>query len=474
MKKVKQYFIALLAGTLFSISNVYAAAAPSSGDYVTDITESWIDLGPAMEPLNFSSFLVCVISKTGASLIVNGTYNALINTSKCQTGSSSSKPEFAKVTVITSRADNSSPQTVKVWFDMGSAQAGQYLAEATMTEGVSSTAPYGSFTFSWENANDATANGTMSFTSGSTSSTVKMYSVDARGASWINGAVNNDKTTGQVAVGTGGATYAVSFDSSNVNVQKGSNAAECSDRTALTEYVHGYNIYDHATGAKKVLSGPFQCTYTSTDASTKQCYIGPYGAWYEGGTADAATTTVTHENGTVYTGITYDPNDDGSGGGTANDGVYITVPNYTFSPPVIFPKAAQSGGVQTAMGNNSFLEYFGEGSLYGLPWTCSDDGVTYVANTGNACDNAISWRPAAALTNGTVITDDGNTEYVVKAKWSAKVMTASPGSCGSLGLTDVSTTYPALTTADVTAVTIAWLDKPTVTGAPTVIDGVKQ
>ncbi len=472
MKNIKYHLIGILTGMLLSVTGLHAAYDDAGTDYTTDTTEAWIDMGPAMEPLNFSSFLVCVIKKSGASLVVNGTYTALVNTSKCQIGQSSSKPEIAKLTVITSRADNSSPQVVKVWFDIDSST--QYIAEATVTEGVSSSAPYGSFTFSWVSANDATEKGTMTFNAGATSSTIKMAKNDGyTGFTSMNGAVNNDKTTGEVAVAIGANSYALSFNGSHVNIKKNSDAAVCYNRTSLTEYVHGYNIYDQSSGAKKSLSGPFQCTYDSS-GTTKQCYIGPYGAWYEGGETTTIT-SVTHENGTAYSGITYDPGDDGSNGGTANDGVYITVPGYTFSPPVIFAKADQTSTVQTAMGSNSsFLEYFGEGSLYGLPWQCSTDGTTYVDNTGSNCSGASYWRPAEKLTDGTVITDNGSTTYVTKAASSMKVMATDVGNCSALSLSNISSTYPALTSADIATVSVTWSDKPTVTAAPTVVDGVLQ
>ena len=475
MTNIKNYFIGILTVMLFTMTGAQAAYDDAGTDYTADTADAWIDMGPSMEPLNFSDFLVCVIKKSGASLVVNGTYIALVNTSKCQTGQSSDKPEIAKLTVVTSRADNSSPQIVTVWFDVDSSQ--QYIAEATVTEGASSSAPFGSFTFSWVNANDATEKGTMTFTAGTTSSTIKMAKYDTYNGGFftsMNGSINNDKTTGEVAVAIDANSYALSFNSSNVNIQKNSDAAVCYNRSSLTEYVYGYNIYDQATGAKKALSGPFQCTYDSS-GTTKQCYIGPYGAWYEGGETTSIT-SVTHENGTVYSGITYDPTDDGSNGGTANDGVYITVPSYTFSPPVIFAKADQDSAVVTAMGSNSsFLEYFGEGSLYGLPWQCSlDGGATYVDGSTTGCQTSRQWRPAEKLADGTAITDNGSNVYVTKASQSMKVMATDVGNCSALDLTNTVSDYPALTSGDITDVSVTWSDKPTVTAAPSVIDGVVQ
>ncbi|MDH5447025.1 MAG: hypothetical protein OEY52_15870 [Gammaproteobacteria bacterium] len=465
MNRFKLFIISSISSAFVFSANVHAAYDDAGTNYSTDTTKSWVDMGPAMEPLNFTSFLVCIINKTGASSVVNGTYNALVNTSDCQTGTSSSKPEIAKATVTTSRASNSSPQIVKVWFDAGAGS--QYLAEATVTEGISASAPYGSFTFSWSHRDGTSEKGSMTFRPGTSSSTIKMAKQDTfNGFVSLNGEVNNDKTSGQVAVNIGANAYVMSFNSNHVNIKKNSDAAACSDRTSLTEYVYDYNIYDQSTGARKNLTGPFQCTYDSS-GTTKQCYIGPYGAWYEGGETNI--TSVTHSDGTVYSGITYDSTD------ANNDGFYITVPGYTFSPPIVFAKSDQVTTVQTAMSNNTYLEYYGENSLYGLPWLCSTDGVSYVDSSTNSCTGAKYWRPSAKLANGTVLTDTGSTSYVVKAAQSMKVMgTVASSNCSTLDVTGVGASYPALTSSDITAVSFTWDDKPTVTASPKVIDGVVQ
>ncbi len=472
MKNIQYNFIGIATGLVLSSTGVHAAYNDAGTEYTTETVESWIDMGAAMEPLNFSDFLVCLLKKTAADQIVNGTYDALTDSSKCQTGQGASKPEIAKMTVVTSRADNSSPQLIKIWFDAGSDS--QYIVNANVTESVSATAPYGSFSFSWQNANDAAEKGTMKFASGDTASTVKMARADpSEGFTWLNGTVSNNKETGQVAVGIDTDSYVLSFDKvsgGHVNTQKEGSAAECYDRDALAEYVFGYNLYDPVTGARKNLAGPFQCSYDSS-GTTKQCHIGPYGAWFEGGETTSVT-SVTHEDGTVYSGITYDESD------ANNDGVYITISGYTFDPPINFAKADQTSGVgsvQAAMGNNTNLQYYGPRDLYGLPWLCSTDGINFMQddNAGN-CSAATTWRPGAKLSDGAVLTDMSSNTYVAKATATMKVMETEPGACSALPLTSVSTAYPALTASDITAVTSTWADKPVVTGAPIVVEGVLQ
>ena len=468
MKNIKHNIIGVLTGLLLSIPVVQAAYDDAGTDYTANTASTWIDMGPAMSPLSFTDFLVCLMKKTAASTIVNGTYDALTDASKCQTGQGAEKPEIAKMTVVTERTDNSSPQTVNVWFDAGT--GAQYIVEATITEGVSSTAPFGSFVFSWQSASDAAEKGTMSFTAGSSSTAVKMFKSEGTDQ-WVNGAIANDRATGQARVGIDAASYGVNFSKESdtvgyVNIQKTGDAAACFDQEALTEYVYGYTLFDSVTGVKKELSGPFQCTYVAGDTTTKYCHIGPYGGWFEGG--DTNITEVTHEDGTVYS-IVADSTD------ANNDGVYMTVTGYTFDDPLIFESASQTTAVQTAMGASSFLQYYGPRDLYGLPWECSTDGgATYNAQSGSNCDAAQLWRPRAGLANGTVLTDDQNNTYVTKVQESMKVMASVAASnCSTLAIDD-GTTYPALTASDITDVTNTWADKPTVTAAPRVVEGVVQ
>lgn len=476
MKNIKYYFTAILTAVSFSVTTVHAAFNDAGTDYTDATTQSWIKMGDSMAPLTFASFLVCVASKTGASLVVNGEYNALVDISKCETRESSSKPEIANVTVTTSRADNSSAQIVKVWLEMQESDAYRFMVEASITEGVSSTAPYGSFTFNWKNVGGF-ERGSMSFTAGDTASAVKLIKEESwdgpTTTKWINGSVNNDKVTGQARSGAGADTYTVSFNADNVHDQKTGDAAACTSRTLSDEYVYGYNLYNSDTGAEISLSGPFQCTYDSS-GTTKNCFIGPSFAWFEGGETTTITAVTRTSDSQEFTDITYDPADDGTVSGTANDGIYVTVPGATFDDPIVFTKNLQPTAVQTIVGNGA-LEYVGDGQLFGIPWNCSTDGTTYVQDdNAGSCDGANFWRPGAVIDNGTVLVGT-SVSYVTKATFSEKVMRTADD-CSALDLSTITSgDLPTLTaTDDITDITITWADKPTVTDAPRIIDGVEQ
>jgi hypothetical protein len=492
MKSIN-YIVSIIAFMLLSISVVQATFNDDGTDYTDEVVEGWIDMGPAMDPLNFTDFLTCLMSASKTSTIVNGTYTALADATKCEVGESSEKPEIVTMTITTSRLDNDSPQNVSIWYDAGNNE--QFIVEVIMTEGATESSPallddvpYGSFTFNWQNRAIPNMKGSMSFTHDKDVTSIKLYNVDycpecllGKGREeiqWINGAVKNNRTTGQAAVGIDNDSYVLSYNNEAggfVNIQKTGATAECSDRDDLAEYVHGYNLYDQLTGTKKQLNGPFSCTYDS-DGTTKECYVGQWGGWFEGGEETTTITSVTHEDGRVFDGITHDSDDSGEVSGIASDGKYIEIPGYSFDPPLIFDKADQVAAVQTAMANSGGLQYYGPRALNGIPWLCSTDGgATYIQDDYNGnCDESRDWRPSAKLADGTVLNDNTSTPYVIKAKVTEKVMEDATGFCDDLPLTGVSDTYPALTADFVTAVTKTWDDKPVVSGAPkvTVVNGV--
>ncbi len=463
--------------SLFTMAPVQAAFNDAGTDYSSDTATSWIEMGEVMEPMNMVDMLLCIMASTGANLVVNGTYLALVDINQCQRNSESNAPELVNVTVTTSREDNTSPQIVNVWFD--ESPSTQYLVETTISEGPTDTSPFGSFSFAWQSAIDADDKGTMEFIAGTDTTEIKMAINDVHGGpgisfNWMHAEVTNDGDSGTAKVGIDTDDYVLNFDKvggGHVNYQKNTDAEVCYDRSNLTTYVYDYNLYDIDTGARKELNGGFECTYTSGDETT-YCHIGPWGAWFDGGESDGdRPTTVTHDDGTEYTGITYDDED------ANNDGLRIVVPGYTFDDPLVFDKTDQTAGVQSEMGSNSYLNYFGAGQLHGLPWACSTDGRASYHQDDHAgnCDGAVDWRPLGALTDGTVLTQSGTSaQYVSKGVVAMKVMSIDPGACSALDLTGIAGNFSDLSASDISPVTITWADKPEVAASPTVINGELQ
>ncbi|MDJ0807382.1 MAG: hypothetical protein QNJ78_11160, partial [Gammaproteobacteria bacterium] len=149
-------------------------AFPVDADYLADAAEAetWV-WDPSMESLQIVNEILCYVQQTAAKDMVNaGGYIALIDEDKCQEGenqssassggaqSSSSNAdtvEYTNWTVVSTRADNDSPQIVKIWVPGDEEEAEQdpmdaqrILVETTITEGVTDENPYGSFVMNFK------------------------------------------------------------------------------------------------------------------------------------------------------------------------------------------------------------------------------------------------------------------------------------------------------------------------------------
>jgi hypothetical protein len=135
--------------------------------YTTDPVATWV-YDPSIQPLDLVNMILCLMDQTRADQMVNqGTYLALVDYNRCQQGSqggggdsgqSASGGKGAKYwnfIVNSTRASNSAPQIVEVWIsgiEPDGPDAGDLFrvdVETTITEGVSDTNPFGSFTMNY-------------------------------------------------------------------------------------------------------------------------------------------------------------------------------------------------------------------------------------------------------------------------------------------------------------------------------------
>jgi hypothetical protein len=152
-----------------------AATLPTSGDYATDKAQLWVN-DQSIGALDVVNEILCMVAQTRASDMVNvngnGQYIALVNEDKCnQAGSAQAGAEAAsnqnttsstgqsvsynRWTVESTRANDTSPQIVRVWIpgppDSNDPKDGQaILAKLTIHEGVSASKPFGSFEMVFE------------------------------------------------------------------------------------------------------------------------------------------------------------------------------------------------------------------------------------------------------------------------------------------------------------------------------------
>jgi hypothetical protein len=338
-------------------------------DYSTDVAQVSI-YDASMESLQTVNMILCVMGQTRATEMVNqGAYIALVNEDKCDTGGNESSggsggaqstgsgasdqtAKFNKWTINSTRADNSSPQIVKIWVP-GEANASEpmdgqdILVEVTVNEGVSATRPFGSFVLNFVGVVDPSALGlppgnlitTMTGTLQSVDNTqgqpqFQFINLAGNAANSMisqftmmqkaNVVLDDASSTGGVAhtsdyegfdqdmSGTIDPSesrqtdFAVAFNAANFlrgiddDGISGIDSTVCTSRTDLNEHVWRYNLYHGAdgtfndndvTGGQLVeLDSGFPFTYSDGFG-----YVGYWGVWTEDGGTLADNTQITKQ-----------------------------------------------------------------------------------------------------------------------------------------------------------------------------------
>ena len=143
-------------------SNLY----PAGSDYNTDVARTWV-YDPSMQALDQVNAILCYMNMTAYDEMVNlGPYIAQINTSLCETGESSDSAgsdsgqssgsggeAFEFFTVRSTRSDNKSPQTARIWVPQDEEdRQGTIYVKLRIDEGASDTNPTGDFSLSFASA----------------------------------------------------------------------------------------------------------------------------------------------------------------------------------------------------------------------------------------------------------------------------------------------------------------------------------
>ncbi|HKJ77719.1 MAG TPA: hypothetical protein VKA64_11000 [Gammaproteobacteria bacterium] len=156
-----------IAGALVSQATLDGFA--STSDYNQDEADYWVH-DDSVDALGTVNMILCLMDQTRASAMVNeGAYTALVNEDKCEEGSydggggsggaqnssSSSTTQATQLnrwTIQSTRADNDSPQIVKIWVPGDTPDSAEemedavnMLVEVTITDGVTDSKPFGEF-----------------------------------------------------------------------------------------------------------------------------------------------------------------------------------------------------------------------------------------------------------------------------------------------------------------------------------------
>ena len=487
-----------------SLAAVNNAAYNSTGtDYSSAKAEIYIDGGEWQEPLKMADFLICIMNGTGANLIPNGTYKALINMTQCDNAQGSSqagkKTKFSDAVVVSSRTTNTSTQNIKTYIidgmdhnnDGDITDAGETMnivVEVAITEAASTANPYGLFTFDWNQTNNPSGEfmrGSIGITNESATQVGMSMIAQGKDSSfedslWAKGLLNKDGSGGKMKVkmfideNNDGdfldsdeiLTFKVNFNATHANIDTDGTAV-CKNLTeaSMTSYVYNYNLYNSTTGALKDITAGLEFLHGS--GKSLRGYAGSYvngsGAvkhwiWTEDGSAP---TTIYKESDTS---VSYS---------IAWASGQPTITGMVFDPRIEIDASFTGitpGGTSGTKTDN--LDYEGPGQLWGMNWTLAGD-----TNSNGQCDGGESscdnkWSPDYNIADGTSLTDTNGEVWKVKQMGMWKTLaTVNASNCSTLPITDaaVAFTIPLLS-----AVSTTWASKPEVTARPRVISGIKQ
>lgn len=331
----------------------------ASADYNVDPTRTFA-YDPSMEPLDTVNMILCLMDQTQASEMVNqGAYIALVNEDACEKGSNQSSGGGAqgqssngsqvvhlnRWTVLSTRADDTSPMIVKFWLpgkagatDPGDGQ--NIMGEITATEGVSDTKPFGAFSMSYLGVIDGglvggTAGTEVEMMKGNLSTVENTQNqpqfthveVDGLALDPTLGAPWGQESAANVvlddATGTGGVartfshqidpmngdmygSFAVAFNATNLlrgEDTDNDNVADdsaCLSRVDFNTQVWRYGLYDMADGSRVEMQSGFPFHFTKTDGRVAYGHLGFWGPWVDDGSSLADGTTIVRDtfNGT--------------------------------------------------------------------------------------------------------------------------------------------------------------------------------
>jgi|TARA_B110000967_G_scaffold7317_1_gene7340 hypothetical protein len=494
---------AAVSANLAAVNN---AAYNSTGtDYTNAKAEIYIDAGEWQEPLTMGDFLICVMNGTGADLIPNGTYKALLNMTQCDNEQSSTqvgkKTSFAEATVVSSRASNTSPQLIKSYIvdthdennDGDTTDAGEALnivTEVSITESASTSNPYGLFTFDWNQTNNPSGEfmrGSLAITNDSSTQVGMSMIAQSKNSSdednlWAKGLLNKDGSGGKMKVNMSIdenndgdfldsgeiVNFKINFNATHANIDTdGTVVCKNLTESSMTSYVYNYNLYNSTTGALKDITAGLEFLHGNGTSSTLRGYAGSYvngsGAvkhwiWTEDGSAP---TTIYKESDTS---VSYS---------IAWASGQPTITGMTFDPRIEIDASFTGitpGGTSGTKTDN--LDYEGPGQLWGMNWTLAGD-----TNSNGQCDGGESscdneWSPEYNIADGTSLTDTNGVVWKVKQMGMWKTLaTVNASNCSTLPVTDAAVAF---TIPSLSAVSTTWASKPAVTARPRVISGIKQ
>ncbi len=345
-----------------------------------------------------------------ADMVNKGAYKAQINKKVCsgndstanasssqQGGSSASDaPEYETWIVESTRSDNSSAQTVNVWFHEkgeGQFEPAKFMnAKVVITEAASETNPYGIFIMNFIAYAEGTTNilfkGTLKSEKDPVTGKVLLKFVDEDTSGKFREAVSLEKNSN----GTGGGT-AYQYENFGQGIQEGSinftydtnlfhrinpsNPATeaCLDRTDFETSAWRYGMYDAANGSRVNVSSGFPIN-TSSDGKGNNGWVGFWGLWVPEG--------VTISDGATVYKQTYGPN-----GGTSAPYTVQKVPGKLKK----HTKGTTTLGAIKNIPLEGYQEQVGQQNInYRVIWDATQNKLMKVASAAQSSNGPPAWQ----------------------------------------------------------------------------------
>ncbi len=293
---------------------------PVESDYNVDQTEVWVE-ERSVEVFSTINEILCMMKQTQYDEMVNrGAYTAMVDTAACDSSMDSASsagqesqnqssgdnmPEYEYWTVISERADNSSPQFIKVWVHQAAKDnepAMDINVKVVITAGVSDDNPYGLFTMDFAAyPADGGSGGNPVFTgllkSELDPDTGKVLLGFVNEGSFpigggqthqfiegvtLNRAGDGSEGTGRVFTAendpyeSSTEEFLIAYDSANF-LRENVNTSDttCLDRGNFNESVWRYGLYDSEGARVNVNSG-----FPIRDVNGNHGWIGYWGLWF--------------------------------------------------------------------------------------------------------------------------------------------------------------------------------------------------
>lgn len=320
MKTIKQVFVSV--GYLLTSSVALAQTAPTTGAYVTDTTNSYVQ-DQALDAISSVNMIMCFMSSLRPEAKVgDGNYVALVDKTKCESkggsgedtnAGASNQVNYVNTIVNSTRASSSAPMLVSAWVEMKDDSPQQLIyTYTTVSEGASTAQPNGNFTMDFSGY--PASGGNTQFMRGTLSangSTITFYESGQRGGSYSNALTLTQSGTssgsGRASNTEGGGTTDTTFayNSTHFLRQKGTNTAQCFSRATSDANISTwrYGVYN-ANGSRLALTNPgFGITY-ETGGTTYYGYAGFYGVFFPDTALSAMGSSATvrgARDGTTYT-----------------------------------------------------------------------------------------------------------------------------------------------------------------------------